>query len=64
MHIWIYIDIWKYLIAGEARGDAEDVQSGDTGYDHEGAGDVCGYEGHGQPVQGRAEDAQVALCRT
>ena len=40
------------------------MQSGDTGYDHEGAGDVCGYEGHGHPAQGRAEDAQVALCRT
>ena len=60
MHIWIY----RYLLAGEARGDAEDVQSGDPGYDHEGAGDVCGYEGHGHPAQGRAEDAQVALCRT
>ena len=23
--IYGYIDIWKYLIAGEARGDAEDV---------------------------------------
>ena len=40
------------------------MQSGDPGYDHEGAGDVCGYEGHGHPAQGRAEDAQVALCRT
>ena len=37
MHIWIY------LLAGEACGDAEDVQSGDPGYDHDGAGDVCGY---------------------
>ena len=33
----------------------------DPGYDHEGPGDVCGYV---YPAQGRAEDAQVALCRT
>ena len=33
----------------------------DPGYDHEGPGDVCGYV---HPAQGRAEDAQVALCRT
>ena len=38
--------------------------AGDPGFDHEGPGDVCGYEGHVHPAQGREEDAQVALCRT